>query len=254
MLVSRQFFLSRAKMLDFLAELEAADSTARSLYIPSGLSSSEIDGLLRVELNAQDIPADIPRLVTNSATGAAAFWGPSRKFLVLPPFPITEKYSAQGYIVEPLCALLRHDFNLALILVRLGAYAIGLCQGESLIASKVGTGLVHGRHKKGGSSQQRFQRHREKQIESFLNRVCCHIRENLEPQAQTVDYLVYGGARTTILLLQKHCAFLRQFDNRTLASLLDIPDPNQAVLEMAVRRAWSGNLIEWYDAKSRYNE
>ena len=42
MLASRRFFLSRAKMLGFLDELEAADSTARSLYIPSELSHLEV--------------------------------------------------------------------------------------------------------------------------------------------------------------------------------------------------------------------
>jgi hypothetical protein len=249
MLTSRQFF-SRVKMLGFLDKLEAADSTARSLYIPSGLPHSEVEDLLKEVLNTPDIPADIPELAVSPATGAAIFWGSSQKCLVLPPFPIGEKYFAPGYAVEPLRALLRHDFSVALILVRLGAYAVGLCQGENLIASKVGTGLVHGRHKKGGSSQQRFQRHREKQIESFLNRVCCHIKEKLESQARMLDYMVYGGARTTILSLQKRCAFLQQFDNRTLAPLLDIPDPRQVVLETAVGQVWSSKLIEWYDEEA----
>lgn len=247
MLASRRFFLSRAKMLGFLDELESAHSTARSLYIPSELSYPEVEDLLRELLKTPEIAANMTELAVSSATGAVIFWGPSRKCLISPPFPITEKYSTQGYAVEPLRGLLRHDFTVALILVRLGAYAVGLCRGESIIASKVGTGLVHGRHKKGGSSQQRFQRHREKQIESFLNRVCCHINEKLESQARTLDYLVYGGARTTILSLRKRCSFLQQFDNRTLASLLDIPDPRQAVLETAAKRVWLSNLVEWYD-------
>jgi hypothetical protein len=157
------------------------------------------------------------------------------------------EYSAQGYAVEPLRSLLRHDFRVALILVRLGAYAIGLCQGESLVSSKVGTGLIHGRHKKGGSSQQRFQRHREKQIESFLNRVCSHSREQLEAPARTLDYLVYGGARTTISSLRKRCSFLGQFDGRTLPPLLDIPEPRKVVLETAIGRVWASILIEWHD-------
>jgi hypothetical protein len=247
MLASRRFFLSRAKMLGFLDELETADSTARSLYIPSELSHMEVEDSLKEVLETPDIAANITELAVSSATGAVIFWGPSRKCLISPPFPITGKYFTQGYAVEPLRALLRHDFSVALVLVRLGAYAVGLCRGESLIASKVGTGLVHARHKKGGSSQQRFQRHREKQVESFLNRVCCHIEEKLESQVRTVDYLVYGGARTTILSLRKRCPFLQQFDNRTLAPLLDIPDPRQTVLETAVERVWSSNLVEWYD-------
>jgi len=250
MLILRRFFLNRVKMLGFLNKLEAADSAARSLYIPFGLSHSEVEDSLREVLDTQDIPADMAEFAVSSTTGAAIFWGTSRKCLILPPFPIAEKHFAHGYAVGPLRTLLRHDFSVALVLVRLGAYAVGICRGESLIASKVGTGLVHGRHKKGGSSQQRFQRHREKQIESFLNRVCCHIKEKLEPQARTLDYLVYGGARTTILSLQKRCPFLQQFDNRILAPLLDIPDPRQVVLEMAVSRVWSSKVIEWYEAEA----
>ena len=250
MLISSRFFLNRVKMLGFLDELEAADSTAKSLYVPFGLSHSEFEDLLKEVLDAQDIPANMAELAVSSTTGAVIFWGPSRKYLVLPPFPITEKYFTHGYDVKPLHSLLKHDFSVALILVRLGAYAVGLCRGENLIASKVGTGLVHGRHKKGGSSQQRFQRHREKQIEYFLDRVCSHAREKLEPQAQMLNYMVYGGARTTILSLQKRCPFLQQFGNRTLAPLLDIPDPRQAVLETAVGRVWSSRVVEWHEAEA----
>jgi hypothetical protein len=234
-------------MLGFLNELEAATSVARSLYLPPGLPPSELEDLLKQALETQATPEALTKLAVSSATGAVIFWGPSRRYLVLPPFPITEKHFAHGYDVEPLRSLLKHDFRVALILVRLGAYAVGLCQGESLVTSKVGTGLVHGRHKKGGSSQQRFQRHREKQIEFFLDRVCVHAREQLEPQARTVDYMVYGGAWTTILSLRKHCSFLEQLDNRTLSPLLDIPEPRKAVLETAIGRAWSTSLAEWHD-------
>jgi hypothetical protein len=190
----------------------------------------------------------LPQLVETAAsskTGAVLFWSPSRGYLITPPLPITEQLIEPGYFVGPLRALLQHDFRVALLLVRLGSYAVGLCQGESLIASKVGTGLVHGRHKKGGSSQQRFQRHREKQMEAFLNRVCAHFQERLEHQA--VDYMVYGGAWTTIMSLQKRCPFLQRFDNRLLPPLLDIPDPRQPVLETVITRVWSSRITEWQE-------
>jgi hypothetical protein len=131
--------------------------------------------------------------------------------------------------------------------VRLGAYSIGILRGTELVDSKSGTGLVHARHKKGGSSQGRFARHRDKQIESFLTRVCGHVREYIEPQAKTLDYLVYGGARTTILLLQKQCPFLNQFDDRSLPMLLDIPEPRKTVLEESINNIWSSRVIEWYE-------
>jgi peptide subunit release factor 1 (eRF1) len=170
--------------------------------------------------------------------------------LVLPPFPIAEEYMTNGYDIELLRSLLGHDFLIALVLVRLGAYSIGICRGTELIDSKTGTGLVHARHKKGGSSQARFARHREKQIEQFLIRVCGHAREHIEPHARSLDYLVYGGARTTILLLRKRCPFLNQFDERILRMLLDIPDPGRAVLEKAVGAVWSTDVIEWREDSS----
>ncbi len=247
MLVSRRFFLSRVKILSFLNELEATTGTAKSLYISSGLPLPEVENLLERMLDPQAIPPELAKLATDSKTGAVIFWSPTRTLLILPPFPIVTEYFAQDYLVEPLRSLLKRDFRIALILVRLGTYAIGLCEGESLIASKVGTGLIHGRHKQGGSSQQRFRRHREKQIEYFLNRVCDHIREHLEPHAQALDYVVYGGARTTILLLRKQCPFLGQFDRHILPPLLDIPEPRQAVLEKAVGRVWSSSIIEWHN-------
>ena len=172
------------------------------------------------------------------------------KYLVLPPFPVAEKYIAGGYEVAPLRALLQRDFTVAVVLVRLGAYAVGVCQGEKLVSSKVGTGLVHGRHRQGGSSQHRFERHREKQIEYFLTRVCTHAREHIEPHARSLDYIAYGGAWTTILSLTKQCPFLKQFDDRTLPPLLDIPDPRQPVLESAITRVWSSTVIEWRESEA----
>jgi len=77
MLASRRFFLSRAKMLGFLDELEAADSTARSLYIPSGLSYREVEDSLKEVLETPDIAANMTELAVSSATGAVIFWGPS---------------------------------------------------------------------------------------------------------------------------------------------------------------------------------
>ena len=91
--------------------------------------------------------------------------GYPQKVDVVPPFPIKDSVIFPGYNTEPLTLLLEQERFIALVLVRLGAYAIGVCRGEALIASKVGTGLLDGRHKQGGSSQQRFRRHREKQIE-----------------------------------------------------------------------------------------
>ena len=237
-------------MLDFLDELVLTENKAISLYVPEGTTQDRVDNLLSRVFPASAIPRGASEAAAGSRTGAAFFWSPPQMYLVLPPFPIAGEYMANGYDVEPLRHLLSRDFLIALVLVRLGAYSIGVCRGTELIDSKTGTGLVHARHKKGGSSQARFARHREKQIEAFLTRVCGHVREHMGPHARSLDYLVYGGARTTILLLRKRCPFLNQFDDRILRMLLDIAEPRKAVLGKAIATVWSTDVIEWCEDSS----
>lgn len=246
MLVARRLYLRREKMLAFLDELKEADDTAKSLYIPAGLSPQQIADSTR-KLDLENAVPQMSDLIASSQTGAVIFWSQLQKYLITPPLPVIEERLDYGFFTKPLSSLLSHDFQIGLILVRLGAYAIGLCRGESLAASKVGTGNIHARHRQGGSSQMRFQRHREKQIETFLIRVCSHVEEIIRPEAKSIDYIAYGGARTTILLLRKRCSFLRQFDDRCLPALLDIAEPRQRVLETAVRRIWSSIVIKWQD-------
>ena len=237
-------------MLGFLDELAMTEGNAISVYLPQGTPQTRVENLLGQVLAATAIPPGVAEVMAGSAMGAAVFWSPLQIYLALPPFPIAEEYITNGYDIGPLYSLLSHDFLIGLVLVRLGAYSIGVCQGTKLIDSKTGTGLVHARHKKGGSSQARFARHREKQIEQFLARVCGHVREHIEPHARSLDYLVYGGARTTILSLRKRCSFLSQFEDRILRMLLDIPEPRQAVLEKAVGTVWSTDIIEWCEDNS----
>jgi len=245
MLISRSFRLGRSKMLGFLDELASVEGRAVSLYLPQGTPLDRVERVLGQVFATTAMPPRIDELIAGSEMGAVLFRGLAGTYLVLPPFPIGEEHITHAYDIRPLRSLLGHDFLIALVLVRLGAYSIGICQGTKVVDSKTGTGLVHARHKKGGSSQARFARHREQQIEYFLDRVCGHVREYIEPHARSLDYLVYGGARNTLLSLRKRCPFLHQFENRILRMLLDIPEPRKAVLEKALGNVWSSKVIEW---------
>ena len=238
-------------MLQLLDELEDAESPATSLYIPHDLPASEVEKTLKAPLGpgVEEVISDIAEAVGRSKTGTVILWGEQGKYLVVPPFPIKETLFASGYDVEPLRALLQQDLTVALILLRLGAYAVGVFQGEKLVSSKVGTGLVHSRHKKGGSSAHRFERHREKQIEYFFTRVCHHVQERLEPYLQQLDYVIYGGERHTLLSFRKQCHFLQQLDGRTLGTLLNVREPKQAALEAAITQVWSSEVIQWEESQ-----
>lgn len=244
MLLAKRSRLTRSQALVFLDELARAGGKAVSVYFPP-TPRPQAENLLNKVFAAVPTPPDIVEAIEASEMGAALFRTPAKTYLVLPPFPVTGEYITDGYDVGPLRSLLGHDLVIGLVLVRLGSYSVGVCRGTELLGSKTGTGLVHARHHKGGSSQARFARHRQKQIEQFLIRVCGHARERIGPHARSLDYLVYGGARSTILLLRKQCPFLGQFDDRILRMLLDIPDPRQPVLEKAVSTVWSSDVIEF---------
>jgi hypothetical protein len=250
MLASRQYQLNRLKTLDLLNGLETAGEQAVSIYLPPGLAGSDIRELIDNALPTQDITAEIAGMATTSPTGAVILWGVTQKLLVRPPFHLTERFISPEIDVEPLRSMLESTCTIALILVRLGAFAIGVCRSEQLVTSKTGTGLVHGRHRKGGSSQRRFERRREKQAREFLERVCGHASQQLEPHASEISHIVYGGGRTTIQSLKKLCPFLSQFEGRTLPPMLNIPRPRRAVLETAIANVWSSTITEWRDSEA----
>jgi hypothetical protein len=82
-------------------------------------------------------------------------------------------------------------------------------------------------------------------METFFSRVCTHAREQLEPYAGQLEYLIYGGNRETLLDFRKQCRFLKQFDGRTLDILLNIRDPKQSVLQEVIQEAWTSRIIQW---------
>ena len=237
-LISSEFYVKRSGMADFLDGLgETPGPSPLSVYIPPGMSVPDA---------VPALPAEILRAVSTSPVGGVIFLDEGENRLVLPPFPVSEKVVFSGIVKEPLRTILEQNYLVGLVLVHLGTYAVGVCRGDSLVSSKVGTGLVHGRTKKGGSSSARFQRRRQNQAREFLERVCGHAREHLIPHEKNLDYLLFGGPRLTVQKLQKECPFLKSFEDRTLP-VMEVTALRQKVLEAAVSRLWSSRVIGWHE-------
>jgi peptide subunit release factor 1 (eRF1) len=236
--------LNKIRMLHLLEDLKANSIEVGSLCIPPHTPKIDIENLLE-NITDTSIPEGLTDSIAGSSTGAILFWGPHHRYLVMPPFPINEKKFSNICEIEPLFSLLHREILFGLVLIRLGSYGIGVVQGERLLSSKVGTGLVHARHRQGGSSSHRFERHRDKQMETFFTRVCGHVREQLEPYMHRLEYLLYGGTRETLLDFRKQCHFVNQFDSRALNILLNIREPKQSGLDEAIQEAWSSRVVQW---------
>ncbi|HEY7488367.1 MAG TPA: acVLRF1 family peptidyl-tRNA hydrolase [Streptosporangiaceae bacterium] len=127
------------------------------------------------------------------------------------------------------------DRLVGVILVRLGGYAVGVFEGERLLASKVGSRLVHGRSAAGGWSQHRFARRRDKQAREALGAAAATAAAVLGPYAGRLDAVVFGGDRRAADRLRADARLAPLFA-LAVDRFLTVPDPRLAVLRETPRR------------------
>src|SRR6185503_20294516 len=114
-----------------------------------------------------------------------------------PPLDDASAGERDGFDPAPLLEHVARERTVGVVLVRLGGYAVGIFEGRELRASKVGSRLVHGRHRAGGSSANRFARRRQNQARSALDAAAeTSVAILAEPaRAGTLDAVVRGGDR-----------------------------------------------------------
>jgi peptide subunit release factor 1 (eRF1) len=150
-----------------------------------------------------------------------------------PPFPpLDEAGEHDGFVPAPLLAHVERERTVGVVLVRLGGYAVGVFEGRTLRASKVGSRLVHGRHRAGGSSANRFARRRGNQAREALNAAAdTAVAILAEPaRAGALDAVVRGGDRRA---LEEVFADPRLAGVARLAveRVLEVPEPRRKVLD-----------------------
>jgi hypothetical protein len=133
--------------------------------------------------------------------------------------------------LEPLFDALAIEHVVAALLVRLGGYAVGVFDGERLVASKVGTRFVKGRHKKGGSSSGRFRRRRQEQARALIEEAAEVAARVLEPWRDRAEFAALGGDRGAVDRVLAASPELGWLSERALPRFFTVPDPRQAVLE-----------------------
>jgi peptide subunit release factor 1 (eRF1) len=155
-----------------------------------------------------------------------------------PPFPPLAAGSLgdrHGYDPAPLLEHVRRERTVGVLLVRLGGHAAGVFVGEDLVDSKVGSRLVHGRHKKGGSSSGRFARRRAGQARVALQAAADVAERVLVPWLGRLDAVVLGGDKRALdeVLADARLAGVRQL---AAGRVHDVPDPRQHVLRSMPER------------------
>jgi len=163
--------------------------------------------------------------------GAVRIESGAEELVVRPPFGLAHEGEYDRIELGPLLEALDADHVVAALLVRLGGYAVGVFEGERLVASKVGTRFVKGRHKKGGSSANRFRRRREQQARELVEAAAETAVRVLEPYRERVEFAALGGDRRAVdevLAAEPRLAWLEE---RALPRFFTTRDPRQRELD-----------------------
>ncbi len=169
------------------------------------------------------------------------------ELLVRPAFPLAHAAAYDVVRVAPLVEELERDRLVAVLLVRLGGYVAGVLDGESVVASKVGTRFVKGRHRAGGSSANRFRRRREKQARELVEEAGETGLEVLTPWLGRVEHVALGGDRAAVRALLERTPQARVLEERALRRFFTVPEPRLRVLEALPYDLYSS----WVEATSR---
>ena len=175
--------------------------------------------------------AVLDRGVVESDTGIAGFRRGDEAMVVVPPFPIKADQLHAQWDPSPLLALLRSDYTIGVVLLRLGRFSVAVYQGDRLLSSKTDARYVKGKHHAGGTSQLRFQRIREGQIRKIYDKTCEAVQAQFAPYARELDYVFLGGEKITLNGLLKVCPALQKFQPITLARRINVRDPKRDTLE-----------------------
>lgn len=176
--------------------------------------------------------------------GSARFELGEGTLVVTPPFGLGEEGEYDVLRVQPVLDALLAAPTVAVLLVRLGGYAIGVFEGERLAASKVGSRFVKGRHKKGGSSANRFRRRREEQERELIDAAAAEAARILGPWQGRVDHVALGGDRSAVGRVLEYRPDLAWLQPLALERFFDVPEPRLRVLEALPYQLYAAKVVE----------
>ena len=237
----------KARLIRLLDEIAEDCWCERTLYLtPASLNARADDSrVVRTDRPDDDVLAVVSQAVGESDTGLALFVGQGRAVAICPPFPLRDDVSRSGLVSSPLLRLLETEYLIGIVLLRLGRYAVGVLEGDKLIASKTAGRYMKSRHRAGGQSQRRFERSRERLIRELYDKTCEMTRSVFAPYADRIDYILLGGENSTLSGFTERCRLMRDFSHKTQKRRLAIDRPDQKTLNNIAFETWKSRVYSF---------
>jgi Actinobacteria/chloroflexi VLRF1 release factor len=208
----------------------------------SALSASRHIGRENVAKRLRTLAGSPGRAVYRD--GSARFELDESVLTITPPFGLEHEGEYDVLRVEPVLDALEAAPTVAVVLVRLGGYAVGVFEGEKLVVSKVGSRFVKNRHKKGGSSANRFRRRRGEQERELVDAAAAEAARVLGPWQSRVEHVALGGDRSAVTRVLEARADLAWLQPLALERFFDVPEPRLRVLEALPYQLYAAKVVE----------
>ncbi len=194
---------SRARLTRRLDELEESGGPIFLKMTPPGTDFTGWDWLPR---SARESPAGLALIEHYE-------YGQRLEIAVAPPFVIT--VATEDDDLSALRTHLSQPVTVGIVLLRLGYYAVGVANDETLAVTKTGSRYVRGGHRAGGQSANRFKRNREKWMREFFDEACDVARIRFAQSPAPIDWLGLGGDRQILSRFLKRCPHLSDLAEQT---------------------------------------
>ena len=218
--------LNTSQLMRLIDELEATDSPITLRFVG--------------DERLNDRPEDDswpPDTVRNGSAGYIWIQAGETQLAIAGSFPtpiVVDDFDE----LAPLIEFISTPRLVAIVLLRLGAYSVGLARDGNVLITKSDTRYVKGQHKKGGQSQRRFERNREKWIRELFDKACRDFKDRIGPRSSDVDYLALGGDRQVLNSFVKRCPEVAKLADRMLSVRLQVDRPNTTALKECIRGLW----------------
>lgn len=239
-----QDWVSRRNMLRLLSNIYSSDWCQTTYYLtPSSINSPEVLCGLKMRHNWNEEIDKTLHWIEKSDTGTVIFEGETRVILAIPPFPLRKDITTEGPDISPFMHLINISPLIGIVLVRLGAYAIGILHGDDLIASKVGSRFIKNQHRAGGSSQRRYERNRERLVNEMFQKVCKVLETIFLPYVGSLDYVFLGGEKYTLHSLINSCPYIKKLTPKTQKRILSVNRPNKKAIDSIAFEVWKSHIV-----------
>lgn len=231
----------RTQMMSILADMKSSSEFGQTLYLTDSSRHKRTDPMDWSSWK------DLVILAPDRGTGIVIFRGRKEAVAVAPPFPILQNSVHGKFEADPLIDLFAKRVTVGVILLRLGYYAIAVLQGENILTSKVGTRYVKNRHRKGGSSQRRFERSRDRLVRELFDKVCLTADQLFDPFKDKLDYLFLGGEKHTLSSFERRCSYLKGSQIQLMRRRLMVNRPGSAALAGIYHEIWKSDVCRITD-------